>query len=86
MKNKVHVHVSITCTSFIHNTTWSDRNVHVYIDVHVMLKYICKIVKQDMFQKELFCHFMNYFIYMYLHYTGIYIFLKNLETECLLQW
>lgn len=45
-----------TCTcisihSFIHNTTWPDRNVHVYIDVHVMLKYICKIVTQDTFQR-----------------------------------
>lgn len=38
----------ISINSFIHNTTWSDRNVHVYIDVHVMLKYSCKIVIEEM--------------------------------------
>lgn len=58
MKNKVHVHVSIT--SFIHNTTWSDRNVHVYLDVHVMLKLTAKLLNKICFKNELFCHFMNY--------------------------
>lgn len=51
----------ISITSFIHNTTWSDRNVHVYIDVHVMLKYICKIVIEEMLQR-----WIN-FVIMYLY-------------------
>lgn len=29
------------------------------------------------FKDELFCHYMNYFIYMYLHYTGIFLFFSE---------
>lgn len=73
MKNKVSVYVFIIL--FIYNIIWFDRNVYVYLDVYVMFKLIVKLLNKICFKDELFCYYMNYFIYMYLYYICIYIFL-----------